>query len=392
MLLSARRDDQQLIYLADDYSSDVLKKWRTDHSFYCPVCKEQVDLKLGQIKIFHFSHKRNHHCPYRGEPESDFHLEGKRQLYRWLIRLGEDPELEPYLPAINQRPDLLLREKNNPAALEFQCSPLSYPDYKKRTSSYIGIKIEPVWIIGANRLKRVSDGVFQISDFLRQFSSYTDPPSALLFYCPNAKAFIRLNHMTVFSSSISCAELRYIPLKRAKRDTLQRKKDTFCPPESWPRVVRNFRLKPKQRISKEVNELRLLYYEKLQVTLPFLPSEVFLPLSANHYFSSPVYIWQSYIYLYLLSRSVVTAREIEKVIVKLVKTKKIKIRKMFISEHTLYTSTLEYLQGLAVIGTIKEGEKEQFITDQMSFAFLSMEELLKKDNDIHLRLKKNEKA
>lgn len=87
-----------------------------------------------------------------------------------------------------------------------------------------------------------------------------------------------------------------------------------------------------------------------------------------------------------------TAREIEKVIVKLIKTKKIKIRKMFISEHTLYTSTLEYLQGLAVIGTIKEGEKEQFITDQMSFAFLSMEELLKKDNDIHLRLKKNEKA
>lgn len=387
-MLTARRDDQKLIYLADDYPFEVLKKWRENHSFYCPVCKDKLDLKLGQIKIFHFSHKRNHLCPYHGEPESDYHLEGKRQLYRWLAKLGAEPELEPYLPDINQRPDLILREKNTAMALEFQCSPLSFSDYQKRTLSYVDAKIEPVWIIGAKRLKRLSDGAFQISEFHRQFASISDSPHVLLFFCPEAKAFIRLTNITSFSASTSCADLRYIPLKHAKRHILLKNKDIYHPPDSWPGVVKKFRMKPKQRISKEVNELRLLFYGKLQAALPFLPPEVFLPLSSNQFFSSPVYVWQGYIYLYLLSKSFVTAAEIENVILQLLNTKKIKIRKMFVSEHTLNTSALDYLQGLTAMGALKKAGTGQFLTDTLSFSFLSMEELLARDTDIYSRLKK----
>jgi hypothetical protein len=54
LLLTAWRDDKKMIYLAEDYPLDMLKKWRRTYRFYCPVCKERLDLKLGQIKIFHF--------------------------------------------------------------------------------------------------------------------------------------------------------------------------------------------------------------------------------------------------------------------------------------------------------------------------------------------------
>jgi competence CoiA-like predicted nuclease len=316
-------------------------------------------------------------------------LEGKRQLYQWLTEMGESPHLEKYLPAINQRPDLLFTDKEKASALEFQCASLSYSEYKKRTSGYLGIGIEPIWIVGANRLKCLSQGVFQISDFHRQFLSPTIPhvPS-ILFYCPDAKAFIDLQHLTAFSATISCADLQFIPIKHATLEIMFQTYRDYCPPDSWIKVVRNFRLKPKQRMSKEVNELRLYLYENFQLTLAFLPSEVFLPLSSNYYFVTPAYVWQTYFYFHILSKSFVTATEVAKFASQLLNSRKIKVRKMLASEHTLYTSVLDYLNGLATVGAIKKAGKGRFSIDPNRYLnSLSMEELFAKDRHFLFQLK-----
>ncbi|MDI5790199.1 competence protein CoiA family protein [Bacillus licheniformis] len=86
------------------------------------------------------------------EPESPYHLKGKRLLYEWLGRQGLRPVLEPYLQEIRQRPDLLLEHGTRQVAVEFQCANLNAAAYRKRTEGFLRLGIEPVWILGGNRI------------------------------------------------------------------------------------------------------------------------------------------------------------------------------------------------------------------------------------------------
>lgn len=79
-MFSAVTEDGQIFHLLGARQSRKLKGRR----FFCPVCGGELAVKLGLQKAPHFAHKQNKSCSIDIEPESAYHLEGKRQLYVWL--------------------------------------------------------------------------------------------------------------------------------------------------------------------------------------------------------------------------------------------------------------------------------------------------------------------
>lgn len=135
-MFSAMIDQEEIICLADGYKTEDLKRLRKRHAFYCPVCRCELDLKVGAVKLPHFAHKPGAACPVQHEPESSYHLKGKRLLYEWLGRQGFRPVLEPYLQEIRQRPDLLLEYGTRQVAVEFQCANLDAAAYRKERTAF----------------------------------------------------------------------------------------------------------------------------------------------------------------------------------------------------------------------------------------------------------------
>ncbi len=105
------------------------------------VCNGNVTLKLGTKRIWHFSHLKDVLCAGETEPESTYHLLGKKQLYRWLSIQNFTPEMERYFPLLKQRADLFL--PNLSTAFEFQCSTIPTEIFTKRTRSYRKANIDP---------------------------------------------------------------------------------------------------------------------------------------------------------------------------------------------------------------------------------------------------------
>ena len=105
-------------------------------------------LKAGQIKIPHFAHFKNSQCELLfSEGESATHLLGKQQLYQLFTKLHLEPILEPYLPQIRQRPDILISKDGRQFAIEFQCSKIPFSLFQQRTNGYVAANITPIWIV-----------------------------------------------------------------------------------------------------------------------------------------------------------------------------------------------------------------------------------------------------
>lgn len=115
--------------------------------YYCPACRQPVRLRRGQSRVTHFAHLPGADCAV-SEGETGEHLRGKQQLFRYLRAQGLQPCLEVYLPAINQRPDILVKRGRRLVAVEFQCSPLTADRLRARNRGYAQLGIKPVWLLG----------------------------------------------------------------------------------------------------------------------------------------------------------------------------------------------------------------------------------------------------
>ncbi|WP_285395506.1 competence protein CoiA family protein [Lysinibacillus sp. fls2-241-R2A-57] len=145
-MLSAYNEQQQL-FLPYQYSREALQRFRQQMKFYCPQCLQPVQLKIGEYNIPHFAHNANNSCVQLfSEGESKLHLQGKIQLFEWLRKLGHTVKLEPYLPNLSQRPDVLLIKEQKQIAIEFQCSSISHEKWQLRTSGYEKNSIQPLWL------------------------------------------------------------------------------------------------------------------------------------------------------------------------------------------------------------------------------------------------------
>ncbi|MCH3922471.1 competence protein CoiA [Limosilactobacillus sp.] len=148
---------------------------RAGESYCCPGCRETVILRRGRCKIAHFAHRPGSHC-HLSEGETPEHLLGKTQLLEWAQRRGYQPRLEVYLPAIAQRPDLLLTVGTRSVALEFQCSPLSLRRLRERNAGYRQLGIPVRWLLGAPYRRNLH------SQKVAQFTQLVGGEMGLLFW------------------------------------------------------------------------------------------------------------------------------------------------------------------------------------------------------------------
>lgn len=193
LILTAKREDGTMVILSSKMRKDELRGWRKTAQFYCPQCDGSVQLRVGEIVIPHFAHKKDATCTSSfSEGESKEHLEGKQHLYEFFQKRLTDVKLEPYLQTLAQRPDLLV----NNVPIEFQCSTIPIHQVHSRTAGYIGVGMNPIWILHTpNKFKTIPQGVgiYQLSKFESFFISPQD--SVFLTYYPQTKQFHYFSHL-----------------------------------------------------------------------------------------------------------------------------------------------------------------------------------------------------
>ncbi len=156
-------NEQRQLFHPYQYTRETLQRYRPHMKFYCPQCQQPVQLKIGKYNTPHFAHNANSNCVQLfSEGESKLHLQGKIQLFEWLKGLGHTVKLEPYLPELSQRPDMLVTRQQKQFALEFQCSTISHEKWQLRTSGYEKNSIKALWLFQTPQRKQSSLGIQKI--------------------------------------------------------------------------------------------------------------------------------------------------------------------------------------------------------------------------------------
>lgn len=275
--------------------------WRRTQSFYCPQCKDPVQLKVGDLVIPHFAHRKNAACSALfSEGESQPHLNGKRLLYQFLVNGKQDAELEPLLNRISQRPDLLVTTSKTKIPIEFQCSTIPISLLDERTDGYRSVGMEPIWILHTPaKFKYLPEGVgiYQFSKFQEWFIVSTPPEgNVLLTFNPHNQTF------HYFSSLLHVAGQRYIGMHRIL--PLHFQIFPFARPKApsvkdlrqyanWYETNRNKELQNRILLNRKGIKdpfLRSCYEMKMLPTQ--LPSWIGVPVSGNQAFREADVEWQ----------------------------------------------------------------------------------------------------
>lgn len=219
-ILTAKTSEGQIIVLTRKLEREKLRRWRQSQLFYCQQCNTQVQLKVGDIKIPHFSHMKDASCSTLfSEGESQEHLRGKQQLYGFLQQYAKNVELEPFLKMLSQRPDILVTTPSESIPIEFQCSTIPIADIESRSDGYRSIGMNPIWILHTPAkfiCEPVGVGVFYLSRFHESLLTFTSPEGlTLLTYNPQTELF------HYFTSLICIAGKRYIGIHRTLPLSLQ---------------------------------------------------------------------------------------------------------------------------------------------------------------------------
>jgi competence protein CoiA len=120
---------------------------KSESPFRCPACKSEVTLKKGPKREHHYAHKPPTDCAY-GAAESPLHLRAKREIYQALVEHPDCKKCEIERNTLEGvRPDISLRIRNVPVAIEIQCSAIDVYDIIQRTRRYSELGIYLVWII-----------------------------------------------------------------------------------------------------------------------------------------------------------------------------------------------------------------------------------------------------
>lgn len=86
------------------------------------------------------------------EPETEEHLNGKRDLFEWIkMQKGvSNAVLEGWLPDTKQYPDILFEYNGKRHVIEYQCSPIA-TEYYERHELYKSAGIVDIWICGTEK-------------------------------------------------------------------------------------------------------------------------------------------------------------------------------------------------------------------------------------------------
>ena len=150
-ILTAKLGNESINCYDGKFDRDTLKKWSTKGILKCPVCGDQYTYNHGKIRIPYFKHL-NSECSLFGEPETDEHLKGKRDLYEWISKQEgvTNAILEGWISETKQRPDIMFNYCGYQCVIEFQCTPIS-TEYEERHMLYQAAGIKDVWICGVRK-------------------------------------------------------------------------------------------------------------------------------------------------------------------------------------------------------------------------------------------------
>lgn len=295
-MLTAKNKSGAYVSLHNISTKEKLWEMRQGDSFYCPCCEKEVIIKAGKIKIPHFAHIRNGSCHASSEPESDYHLRGKRKLYHWLKSKQYPAFLEAYLPEIRQRADILVIVNSKKYAIEFQCSSIPEEDFISRTTSYRAQGIIPIWILAERNIKKIKSNEFSLRHFDWLFlTDCLDPPS-ILSYCPYKDQMTTLEKILPFSPRTIFAYQSHKKLSTASFQTLFHAPSRKLPYLSPWREKRKTWSFQSTRTAKVTDSFFHFLYVN-QLTPSTLPPEVGIPVAGMHLIQTGAVQWQSYVFI-----------------------------------------------------------------------------------------------
>lgn len=216
-MLVALTKNEVVFMLTPGITETALKQLRKTTVFYCPQCKEPLQLKIGAIKIPHFAHQKNSSCDTTfSEGESYEHILGKQQLYTQLSQLGLSVRLEAYLPELKQRPDVLISKANLRFALEFQCSTISSEMLQLRNEGYNSQQIIPIWLVKTPSHKVNTQGIVKVSfnEHYKKFFLTVKEQTCLISYDPKSEKFNYFGHLLYVQGNIFIAKVQSLPLSK----------------------------------------------------------------------------------------------------------------------------------------------------------------------------------
>lgn len=299
MLTAKTREGKTISLLGDIHQDEILRRSR-EENYYCPVCHSPVFIKTGTKRRWHFAHQNLSNCG-QSESESEYHLLGKELLYEWLEKQHLRVRLEPYIPSIQQRPDLFASLENK-TAIEFQCATISDKLFLQRTKSYISRNLTPVWILGGNRMQRTGKQTFRLQQM--DWLALREPlhPSYGvygIYFCPRSDQFAFISNIFPYSVTTVIAAVTFgkraqfpwtVLLNGPRRSNGQ---DLLA---QWFKVKQNWRSSPYRHRSPAVSYVNKMLRSK-QTYINLIPAEAGIPLRSHYWIETPPFLWQAWLLL-----------------------------------------------------------------------------------------------
>ncbi|WP_158587384.1 competence protein CoiA [Neobacillus notoginsengisoli] len=373
-MLTANTKKGDKICLANEYTRATLEYWRRSEEFFCPMCGGRLMIKLGEKRIFHFSHMSAACLESNFEKESAYHLAGKKKLFQWLVRQNIPAAVEQYDPRIRQRPDITFQYENRCYALEFQCSTIPENLFIKRTENYLQANYIPLWILGGSRVPAHIGGTVTLSGFDYLFlQSSSGSPGVIPYFCPELGLFSFIQNPMPCSTAKAFASIKKIPLHQVSLNSLLSPSlSGSLDLNQWQKSLERSKLaiggNPKSAYKPFLSEL---YNAGLNVFL--LPPEIGLPGYFAPAISTFPVIWQTYIYLDLLAKkepgSLLSTGEAAAGIYRRVEKGNIGLRRLPLAkEMSVEKAAGEYLEMLAAFGVLAQrGEREFLLQKELAF-------------------------
>lgn len=152
-MLTCLIGDNKINLVENKYEKEELKKWSSKRILKCPICGKDYEYCHGKVKMPYFRHKDKEECNYLySESETQEHLQGKTDLYNWLLKQSNvtKVELEAYIPETKQRPDIMFEWNGQKCVIEYQCTPIA-SEYYERHELYEACGIKDIWICGTEK-------------------------------------------------------------------------------------------------------------------------------------------------------------------------------------------------------------------------------------------------
>ncbi|HWO77511.1 MAG TPA: competence protein CoiA family protein [Bacillus sp. (in: firmicutes)] len=326
--------------------------------FFCPACKQKVQLKIGEINHPHFSHIQHHRCPFEWEPESKQHITGKFLMQTFFQQLGWNANLEVYLKSISQKPDLLIAKGSKQIAVEYQCSPLPLFRLQERVGGYRRFGIEQKWFFDSSLIQSQSSfNTIILSEFVISSLIWNAPYFQLWTLDLENRSFLLFHHILPFSQKkIFASQSLYSLLDRQSVKVTSPYEAII---RSWKQARIKWLLTP--NINKKLSDqqfYRFLYQQSVHRSL--LPPFIGLPHLSLPYIKTPAPIWQAYVclelYQLLKNQTAVPKNQLIDMMKKRVHTGEIELRDFLFTTPSLEIPVQEYLQLLTDLHVFSEKE------------------------------------